>query len=113
MLEIIGYSALFIGVLVFGIYSLYDSYKWAKAQDLKAAEFEKFCSELKVGGYYRAKPLILPLDPFKHYDDKVVIICDIKDNQYNEKWVKFKNNVEKYQTMPICNFYEYYEKMDR
>ena len=68
-------------------------------------EYEDFVSKLCIGDYYVYKPFFVSRDPFEIYHNEYVILCDIKENDYNEKWVKLKNENGKYETMQMSEFY--------
>jgi hypothetical protein len=90
---------------------MYDMHAWKKQQELDNAKYEKFISELKVGDYYKIKKFLLSENPFVSDDNKIVKICEIKENHYNEKWVKLENSVWKHEAMTVQHFYECYDKM--
>jgi hypothetical protein len=109
MIELIGWGTLslfIIGLCVWFITVYIKDNKYYKQQKLK---YETFVSKLRIGDTYKCKPCLLPADPFEICYFTKVILCDIKENSYNEKWVKIRHENGKYETMQMTMFYEYFE----
>ncbi len=109
MIELIGWGILFLLVMGFCIWFIVMIIKDNQYYKQRKLEYENFVSKLHIGDTYKCKSLLLPINPFETCSFSNVVLCDIKENDYNEKWVKFRKEDGKYETMQMSEFYNYFE----
>lgn len=109
MIELIGWCILSLIVIGFCIWFIVMIIKDNQYYKQKRIEYEDFVSKLRIGDTYKCKPFLLPIDPFETCPFSIVVLCDIKENDYNEKWVKFRKENGKYETMQMSEFYNCFE----
>lgn len=112
MIELIVFSILIFVLIGFCISFVAMIIKDNRQHKQKRTKYKDFVSKLRIGDSYKYTAFLIPIDPFEYCPFSTVILCDIKENNYNEKWVKFRKENGEYETMQMSEFYNCFELIE-